>query len=257
MSGLFHSDRGRRIRASTDIGSVLAPTTMRSLPETMTRSPGSSSEAPRHRPRRWLDAIVTGLTEGRRCDMDIAVWVSGLTALLGVGLGGLLSSRAQDRAWRREEQRRWQEARRTAYGNLVAAVRQYRSYVSQPDTQIDVWTHPSGERLVPGIGGEGTTVQAAMEAAFTTVQMMARDQETVNQAHLLTSVARRVAVGRAIHGPGRLHVDLDETQFRAEHDFLKSARRDLGLHDMTTVPFPRTLTEIDARLLADYQNAAS
>ncbi len=56
--------------------------------------------------------------------MDIAVWLRGLMALAGVGFGGLLSSRAQDRAWRHEELRLWRHARRTTYGNLVAAVRQ-------------------------------------------------------------------------------------------------------------------------------------
>ncbi|MFI9559399.1 hypothetical protein [Nonomuraea endophytica] len=184
--------------------------------------------------------------------MDIAVWLSGLMALAGVGLGGLLSSRAQDRAWKREEQRRWQDARRARYGELVAAVRQYRSFVSGPDTPVEVWMHPGGTRLIPALGPGGAEFQTKMEAAFTAVQMVARDQETVNKAHFLTSIARRVAVARVVYGPGKVPSDLDENLFTAERDFLNSARRDLGLPDMDDVPFPEVLADIDNALRQAY-----
>ncbi len=81
--------------------------------------------------------------------MDIAVWLRGLMALAGVGFGGLLSSRAQDRAWRHEELRLWRDARRTTYGNLVAAVRQYRSYVSRPAPRLKCGSTPRGRVSSP------------------------------------------------------------------------------------------------------------
>ena len=152
-----------------------------------------------------------------------------------------------------EELRLWRDARRTTYGNLVAAVRQYRSYVSRPGAQVEVWVHPEGTRLIPGIGAEGAEYQEKMEAAFTAVQMTAQDQETVDSAHFLTSIARRVAVAGAIHGAGRVPSDLDESLFAAERDFLNSARRDLGLLDMNAVPFPEALAEIDTSLLKAYR----
>ncbi|MFI6393949.1 hypothetical protein ACIBHY_43280 [Nonomuraea sp. NPDC050547] len=186
--------------------------------------------------------------------MDITVWLSGLMALAGVGLGGLLSSRAQDRAWKREERRRWQDARRARYGEFVAAVREYRSYVSGPDTAVEVWTHPDGKRLIPALGPGGAEHQTKMEAAFTAVQLVARDQETVNKAHLLAGIARRVAVARVVHGPGKVPSDLDESLFTAERDFLNSARRDLGLPDMGEFPFPEVLTDIDDTLRQAYRH---
>ncbi|WP_326629898.1 hypothetical protein OIE67_38950 [Nonomuraea fuscirosea] len=185
--------------------------------------------------------------------MDFAVWLSGLMALAGVGLGGLLSSRAQDRAWKREEQRRWRDARRSTYGDFVAAVRQYRLFVSGPDAAVEVWMHPDGTRLIPAIGPGGADYQTKMEASFTAVQMVAQDQETVNKAHFLASIARRVAVARAVHGPGKVPSDLDESLFTAERDFLNSARRDLGLPDMDEVPFPEALADIDDTLTEAYR----
>jgi hypothetical protein len=83
--------------------------------------------------------------------------------------------------------------------------------------------------------------------------MMAQDQETVDSAHFLTSIARRVAVAGAIHGAGRVPGDLDERLFAAEHDFLNRARRDLGLLDMSAVPLPEALDEIDTSLLEAYR----
>ncbi|MEV1173865.1 hypothetical protein [Nonomuraea sp. NPDC049784] len=186
--------------------------------------------------------------------MDIAVWLSGLMALAGVGLGGLLSSRAQDRAWKREEQRRWRDARRTTYADFVTAVREYRSFVSGPDARVEVWMHPEGTRLTPAIGQDGAAYQTKMEASFTAVQMAAQDQETLNRAHFLASIARRVAVARAVYGPGQVPSDLDESLFTAEHGFLNSARRDLGLLDMDQVPFPEKLADIDNTLMDAYRH---
>lgn len=183
--------------------------------------------------------------------MDGTVWLSGLMALAGVGFGGLLSSRAQERAFRREERRLLRDARRGIYGEFVASVRQYRLHVAGPDARIEVWTHPDGSRLVPGIGTEGASYQERMEAAFTEVQMVAPDQETVDKAHLLTSIARRLAIARAVHG-ARQYGDLDESLFEAERDFLNCVRHDLGLVDLKAVPFPDALAQIDASLLAAY-----
>ena len=186
--------------------------------------------------------------------MSGAVWLSGLMALAGVGFGGLLSSRAQDRAWRREELRLWRDARRRTYGEFVAAVRQYRLYVTGPDARIEVWAHPGGGRLVPAIGIEGASYQEKMEATFTEVQMMAPDQQIVDKAHLLTSIARRVAVAHAVHGAGQVPSELDESLFTAERDFLNSVRHDLGLVDLEALPFPDALAQIDARLVTAYRD---
>ncbi len=186
--------------------------------------------------------------------MDSAVWLSGVLALVGVGLGGVLSLRAQDRAWRREEVRRWRDARRATYAEFVAAVRQYRAFVTGPDVGVEVWSHPDGTRLIPGVAAEGAEHQTRMEAAFTAVQLVAQDQETVNKAHLLSSIARRVAVARAVHGAGRVPSELDESLFIAERDFLNCARRDLGLLTVDDVPFPEILAEIDRPLMEAYRN---
>lgn len=93
--------------------------------------------------------------------MDAAAWLSGLLALAGVGIGGLLSAWAQGRAWKREQMRQWRDARRGAYGRLVAAVRQYRGYVAGPDAEVELWLRPDGSRLIAGIGAAGAAYQTA------------------------------------------------------------------------------------------------
>lgn len=73
--------------------------------------------------------------------MDATVWLSGLTALAGVGLGGLLSFRIQERARLHQERQAWRETRRVNYASLVAAVRQYRLHVLDPHSFIEIRVH--------------------------------------------------------------------------------------------------------------------
>ncbi|NYD51813.1 hypothetical protein BJY14_007796 [Actinomadura luteofluorescens] len=174
-------------------------------------------------------------------------------ALIGVGLGSLLSSRAQARAWERDEMRRWRDVRRTAYGDFLAAVRQYRSYVTGPGSRVNVSLHPDGRRLVPGIGQEDSEYQEKMEAAFAAVQMVAQDQDPVDAAHLLTRMARRTAVASAIPGAEAVREDIEQRFFSAEHDFLIAARRSLDLRP-TSIAFTRDgLGRVDSRLVEIYQ----
>ncbi|MFD9005159.1 hypothetical protein ACFV0T_30130 [Streptomyces sp. NPDC059582] len=93
-----------------------------------------------------------------------------------------------------------------------------------------------------------------MESAFTEVQLIAHDQETIDRAHLLTSIARRIAVARAVHGAGGVPSDLDESLFVAERAFVNSARRDLGLRSVNAPPFPDALWQIDVDLLQAYRD---
>ncbi|GAB3828450.1 hypothetical protein ACFPIJ_47365 [Dactylosporangium cerinum] len=188
--------------------------------------------------------------------MDAAAWLSGLLALAGVGIGSLLSAWAQGRAWKREQMRQWQDARRGAYGRLVAAVRQYRGYVAGPHAEVELWLRPDGSRLIPGIGTAGAGYQEAMETAFTDVQLLAQSQDTVDRAHFLTSVARRIAVARAVHGPGRVPVELDERLFTAEREFINGVRRELGLFNIDATPLVGELEDIDAALYTAYRNRA-
>jgi hypothetical protein len=114
--------------------------------------------------------------------MNGYVWLSPLVALLGVLLGGYQSSRSQTRAWNQEETRRWRESRMATYGDFVAAVREFRTYVVRPDTQIRVVALSDRMRIAPGFEGEGTTRYQAVEAMLARVKMVARDQATLDAA---------------------------------------------------------------------------
>ena len=190
--------------------------------------------------------------------MDLAVWLSAPLTLVGVWLGGFLSSRAQDRTWKREQSQLSRDVRRAVYSRLVATVRQYRSYVVGPHAQVDVWLwdDPGGRRLAPGIGADGATYQEAMEASFTEVLMVAEDQETIDRAHFLTGMARRTAVARAIYGSDQIPNNVDGALFVAERSFIECARRDLGLPVMDRDPHPRSqeLIDIDAHFMRAYRD---
>src|SRR5215475_5058378 len=115
-------------------------------------------------------------------DMNANVWLSPLVALIGVVLGGFLSSQVQTRAWKQEETRRWRDSRMATYGDFVGAVREFRAYVLRPDSRVQVVGLPDGVRIGPLFEGEGTVRYQAVEATLVRVKMVARDHATVDAA---------------------------------------------------------------------------
>jgi hypothetical protein len=93
-----------------------------------------------------------------------------------------------------------------------------------------------------------------MEAAFVNLQLMAQQQETIDRGYLLMSIARRVAVARAIHGAGQVPEDLFQRLSTAERAFINSSRRDLGLADVAESPIPVELRQFDARLQRSHRD---
>ncbi|MGW0756168.1 hypothetical protein ACWD1Y_06725 [Streptomyces sp. NPDC002814] len=181
--------------------------------------------------------------------MDVAVWLSGLTALGGVGLGGLLSFRMQERARLHQERQAWRETRRVSYASLVAAVRQYRLHVLEPNAYVEIRPHPNGLRFIPILRAEGVKSQESMEAAHTEVNIVARGAEVADAAHLLTTIARRVAIARCVYGVENVPAFIEEHYFKVERAFVNSARRDLELSAEDMSRLPEIVAEIDIRLM--------
>jgi hypothetical protein len=169
--------------------------------------------------------------------MNGYAWLSPLVALLGVLLGGLLSSRSQTRAWNQEDTRRWRESRMATFGDFVAAVREFRTYALRPDARIRLIALPDGKRLAPGFEGDGTTRYQEIEATLARVKMVAQDQATIDAALLHLRLARRFAVARAVYGLGKIPEDLDTRLFTTELGFLNTARTELGLPDVASLVY--------------------
>ncbi|BCB73696.1 hypothetical protein GCM10022251_79940 [Phytohabitans flavus] len=170
--------------------------------------------------------------------MNANVWLSPLVALIGVMLGGVLSSRVQARAWKQEEMRRWRESRMATYGDFVTAVRSFRTYVLRPDSLIEVIALNDGVRMTPGFEGEGTFQYQAVEATLARIKMVAQDQATVDTAVRHLRIARRFAVARAVYGLDQIPRDLNDLLFRTELGFVNAARTELGLPDVASLTYP-------------------
>ncbi|MGW1717909.1 hypothetical protein [Streptomyces sp. NPDC002156] len=80
------------------------------------------------------------------------------------------------------------------------------------------------------------------------VQLMAEEQDTIDRAYILISIARRCAIARAIHGAGQVPENLYYRLSSAERAFINSARHDLGLTEVRESPIPLELREFDAGL---------
>ncbi|WP_416962137.1 hypothetical protein [Streptomyces sp. Agncl-13] len=185
--------------------------------------------------------------------MDTALWLTALTGLGGVGLGGLLSFRTQERGRLHQERQAWRETRRLTYGALVSAVRQYRLHVLDPRASVEVRIHANGQRLVPILDAAGVKYQELMEASHTEVNLVARGGEVIDAAHVLTTMARRVAVARRIYGVESVPVAFDGHYFRAERAFVNSARRDLELPEEQMGRLPDIVSEIDSDLMEAFR----
>lgn len=134
--------------------------------------------------------------------MNLVLALSGpISALLGVWLGTMMSARAQDRAMRQDQERQAAEVKRAAYVSHLTALRAYLVYVTSHAGEISVIRDQGGNPTRPSFSGRGHDVREAVETTYTALQLVAAEQETVNQAHLVSRAARRIAVAAAEHDP--------------------------------------------------------
>jgi hypothetical protein len=160
--------------------------------------------------------------------MSSVVLVLGpFVALLGVLLGGVLSSRTQRETWRREQDRREREAIRSACAGYVAATRRFISYVRDRNTKIAVVSDP--ER-----GGGRTHVledlsyHLEVENASAELLLVVRTVETVRHARNLRRTLSQLALARAERPGSALPEELSATR-TAEIAFINAARAELGV----------------------------
>ncbi|MEV0157795.1 hypothetical protein AB0H57_29355 [Micromonospora sp. NPDC050686] len=135
-----------------------------------------------------------------------------------------MTGRAQDQALRQEQDRRTAEIKRTAYTSLTAH-RAYIAYVTSHAPEISV-IRDRDPRPRPAFSGRGHDVREALETSYTALQLVAAEQETVNQAHMVFRAARRIAVAAVDRDP-QLHEKL-LVFWDLERRLINQLRRELG-----------------------------
>ncbi|MEU1589714.1 hypothetical protein [Micromonospora sp. NPDC005710] len=78
----------------------------------------------------------------------IQACVTATTTMLAVLIGGWLTVRAQDRLWRRDQDRQWRDIRLSAYTDFIGAVREYVAHVLHPAARITAVPRPRGRASI-------------------------------------------------------------------------------------------------------------
>ncbi|MGW4679421.1 hypothetical protein ACWEOS_13235 [Micromonospora taraxaci] len=155
------------------------------------------------------------------------------TTLLAVLLGGWLTTRAQDRLWRRDDQRQWRDIRLTAYTTFLTAFREYVAYVLLPSARITAVPRPhSPHDLMPFFDEQGTRYKEQLEATKTELRLIAGRPEIVAASRTMVQQARLLAAARATHDADALPAERFDELWAAERRFVAAARRELAVRDL-------------------------
>jgi hypothetical protein len=150
-----------------------------------------------------------------------------IAALLGVLLGGLLTSRNQRQIWQREQQQAEREAVRNACSEYVSATRRFASYIKDINTTVTT---------VPGLAADEDPIHVVddpsfhfdLERASAAVLLAVRTSETVERARDLRRALADLAVARAAHPQAALPSERLTVLRATEAAFINAARAELG-----------------------------
>jgi hypothetical protein len=150
--------------------------------------------------------------------------------MLAVLIGGFLTVRAQDRLWRRDQQRQWRDIRLKAYTDFINAVREYVAYILNPAARITVVPRPRepGD-LMPFFDDEGSRYRERLETTKTSLRLVAGHPEVVKLSSMLVRQARMLAAARASCGIDSLPEIRFIELWAAEREFIAAARAEIGL----------------------------
>jgi hypothetical protein len=160
----------------------------------------------------------------------LQVGVTAAATLTAVLLGGWLTTRSQDRHWRRDHQRQWRDIRLAAYSEYVSAFREFVAYVLRPTTQVVAVPRPAEPYdLMPFFDQEGSTYRQRLEASKTAVRLICDRPEVVQACNAMVRHARLLAAERAGHDIDSVPAERFQDLWSAERQFVLAARIELGL----------------------------
>lgn len=160
----------------------------------------------------------------------VQMCVTTTTTMLAVVIGGWLTVRAQDRLWRRDQERQWRDIRLKAYTEFVGATREYVAFVLNPDAHIIAVPRPRDPNdLMPFFDDEGGRYRERLESTKTALRLVAGRSEVVKGSSDLVRQARLLAAARAGSGVDTMPSERFDALWGAERRFIESARAELGL----------------------------
>jgi hypothetical protein len=156
--------------------------------------------------------------------------VTAATTMLAVLIGGWITQRAQDRLWRRDQDRQWRDIRLKAYTEFLGAVRDYVAFTLNPDAQIIAVPRPRAPGdLMPFFDEAGARYRERLESTKTALRLVAGRPELVRESSALVGQARRLAAARAGAGVTALPEERFKALWEAERRFIDLARAELSL----------------------------
>jgi hypothetical protein len=151
------------------------------------------------------------------------------TTLIAVLLGGWLTTRSQERRWRRDEQQQWRDIRLATYTAFLTAFREYVSYVLLPSARITTVVRPSSPHdLMPFFDADGNGYKQSLEAAKTRLRLTTGQPDVVEASRDMVRHARLLAAARATHDVETLPAERFAELWAAESRFVAAARGELG-----------------------------
>jgi len=159
--------------------------------------------------------------------------ITPILALLGVALGGWLTTRNQDRLWRRDHARQWRDIRLSTYTEFLSAYRQYIAYALDPNARITAVSHPRRpDEVMPFFDETGRPYREKLEAAIMAIRLVSERRETTDTAKDLVDHVRRIAAARATYSEHDIPQELFAEMWIADKKFLVAARHELNLSDI-------------------------
>ncbi|MFL1897501.1 hypothetical protein ACJWDR_00210 [Streptomyces tauricus] len=162
--------------------------------------------------------------------MDVAgASITAGVALVGVLLGGWLSIRNQERLWQRDHARQWRDIRLSTYRDFVAAYRQYVAFALEPTANISAVPHERQGDSTPFFDHSGRPYKEQLDGAATAVRLVSESLDTLHAAREVVRAARQIAAARATHSETAIPRDVFQRLWTAQHSFLLTVRKELGL----------------------------
>lgn len=155
---------------------------------------------------------------------------SAAVALIGVVLGGWLSTRNQDRSWKREHTRQWRDIRLAAYSEFAAAYSQLVAFALEPTAKITTKPHPRiPGTVMPLFDDEGRRYKERLDAASLGVYLVSESPDTVEASAAVVQSARQIAGARAEYSESDIPIEVIAAHWAAQDAFMSASRRELGL----------------------------
>src|SRR5262245_25499068 len=138
----------------------------------------------------------------------VQVTVTATATLLAVVIGGWITTRSQNRHWRRDHQPQWRDIRLAGYSDCLNAFREFITYVLRADVEIVMVPRPEEPHdPMPFFDSEGTAYRQRLEATKTAVRLISGGPDIIQSCNSMVRHARLLASDRASLGIGEVSSD--------------------------------------------------